>query len=236
MSDISHTPLPAVRFGGIVLAGGRSTRMGRSKAWLPVGDRTMLETVVGAIAAGLRAAAGAKASNIVAAPAAAAPIVVVGAPGQDLPEAGEPVLRVDDDIEGEGPLRGMAAGFAALQGRAEAAFVSSCDVPLLRPALVARMIALLGDDDIAVPVVEGLHHPLAAVYRIEVLETVRDLLARQMRRPSFLFERRLTRLVPAAELEAADPRLDSLKNFNTPDEYESLVRSLETASRPGRQA
>ncbi|MBI4242264.1 MAG: NTP transferase domain-containing protein, partial [Candidatus Rokubacteria bacterium] len=115
--------------------------MGRPKAWLPVGDRTMLETVVGAIATGLRAAAGAKASDLVAAPGAgtpmaaapvaAAPIVVVGAPGQDLPAAGVPVLRVDDDIEGEGPLRGMAAGFAALQGKADAAFVSSCDVPLL---------------------------------------------------------------------------------------------------------
>src|SRR3989338_8597714 len=115
MSDASGTPRPdtpragasppPIRFGGIVLAGGRSTRMGRPKAWLPVGARTMLETVVGAIAAGLRAAAGAKASNIVAAPVAAAPIVVVGATGQDLPAAGEPVLRVDDDIEGEGPLR-----------------------------------------------------------------------------------------------------------------------------------
>ena len=246
MSDVSGTTRPdtpragasppPIRFGGIVLAGGRSTRMGRPKAWLPVGARTMLETVVGAIAAGLRAAAGAKASNIVAAPVAAAPIVVVGAPGQDLPAAGEPVLRVDDDIEGEGPLRGMAAGFAALQGRADAAFVSSCDVPLLRPAFVARMLALLGENDIAVPVVEGLHHPLAAVYRIEVLETVRDLLAREKRRPFFLFERHRTRLVTAADLEAADPRLDSLKNFNTTTEYESLVRSLETARRPGRRA
>ena len=65
MSDASRTPPPGtpptdrpratVQFGGIVLAGGRSTRMGRPKAWLPVGDRTMLETVVAAIAAGLGA-------------------------------------------------------------------------------------------------------------------------------------------------------------------------------------
>lgn len=236
MSDVTRTPLPgaprtdsphpAVRCGGIVLAGGRSTRMGRPKAWLPVGGRTMLETVAGAIAEGLRAAA----------PAVSAPIVVVGAPGQELPEAGGPVLRVDDDIEGEGPLRGMAAGLGALVGRADAAFVSSCDVPLLRPAFVARMIALLGDHDIAVPVIEGLHHPLAAVYRIDVLETVRDLLARGRRRPFFLFERRRTRLVPAADLSAADPRLDSLKNFNTPDEYEGLVRDVQAALHPGRPA
>jgi molybdopterin-guanine dinucleotide biosynthesis protein A len=205
------------RFGGIVLAGGRSTRMGRPKAWLPVGDRTMLETVIAAIAAGLGTPG--------------APIVVVGAPGQELPAVGVPTLRIDDDIEGEGPLRGMASGLAALQGKADAAFVSSCDVPLLRPAFVARMLALLGDHDIAVPVADGLHHPLAAVYRIEVLATVRDLLASSRRRPFFLFERRRTRLVSPGDLEAADPGLDSLKNFNTPEEYERLVRSLTEAGR-----
>ncbi|MBI1951763.1 MAG: hypothetical protein HYS34_10435, partial [Acidobacteria bacterium] len=64
----------------------------------------------------------------------------------------------------------------------------------------------------------------------------RDLLAGEKRRPFFLFELRRTRLVPPAEMGAADPRLDSLKNFNTPDEYESLVRSLETARGPGRRA
>jgi molybdopterin-guanine dinucleotide biosynthesis protein A len=219
-SDTGHTARPAVRFGGIVLAGGRSSRMGRPKAWLPVGGRTMLETVVGAIADGLRAAG-----------VPAPPIVMVGAPGQDLPPAGEPIVRVDDEVEGEGPLRGLAAGLTALLGKADAAYVSSCDVPLLKPAFVARMIALLGDADIAVPLVDDCHHPLAAVYRIEVLETVRDLLARELRRPFFLFERRPTRVVQAADLEAADPRLDSLRNFNTPEEYDRLVAGADAGDR-----
>ena len=192
-----------------MLAGGRSTRMGRPKAWLPVGGRTMLETVVKAIADGLGDRA--------------APILVVGAPGQDLPALGAPVLRIDDDVAGEGPLRGMAAGLAALRGAAHAAFVSSCDVPLLRPAFVARMLALLGDHDIAVPVIAGLHHPLAAVYRIEVLQTALDLLARDRRRPFFLFEACRTRIVTPADLQEADADLDSLKNVNTPEDYESLA-------------
>lgn len=198
-----------LKFGGIVLAGGRSTRMGRPKAWLPIGGHTMLEAVVGAIAGGLRDRA--------------APIIIVGAPGQDLPALGPPARRIDDDVEGEGPLRGMAAGLAALQGTVRAAFVSSCDVPLLKPAFVTRMLALLDDNDIAVPVVEGLHHPLAAVYRVEVLQAARDLLARHRRRPFFLFEACRTRLVAPADLAEADPDLESLKNFNTPEEYESLV-------------
>jgi molybdopterin-guanine dinucleotide biosynthesis protein A len=204
------TNLNSPRFGGIVLAGGRSTRMGRPKAWLPVGGRTMLEAVVGAIADGLADPA--------------APIVVVGAPGQDLPTLNARVLRIDDEVEGEGPLRGMAAGLAAIRGAAGAAFVSSCDAPFLRPAFVARMLALLGDHDIAVPVVAGLHHPLAAVYRVDVLKSALDLLARNRRRPVFLFETCRTRIVTPADLQPADPGLDSLKNVNTPEDYEALDR------------
>lgn len=183
--------------------------MGRSKAWLPVGGRTMLEAVVWAIAEGLGDRE--------------APILVVGAPGQDLPPLAPPTRRIDDDIEGEGPLRGMAAGLAALEGTVHAAFVSSCDAPLLRPAFVARMLALLDDHDIAVPLVAGLHHPLAAVYRVEVLKTALDLLARNRRRPVFLFEACRTRIVTPVDLQPADPGLDSLKNVNTPEDYEGLV-------------
>ena len=39
-----------------------------------------------------------------------------------------------------------------------------------------RMIELLGTQQICVPLVDGYHHPLAAVYRIEVLQVVRELL------------------------------------------------------------
>lgn len=212
MSDPATVSRPAPRLGGVILAGGRSSRMGRPKAWLPVGGRTMLEAVLGAVAGGLRMAAG-----------GTTPLVVVGAPGQKLPPLAAEVARVDDETEGEGPLRGMAAGLGALVGRADAAYVSSCDVPLLRPAFVARMVELLGDADIAVPLVDGRHHPLAAVYRLEVLETVNALLAGNLRRPFFLFERRPTRAVTAADLRAADPGLDSLRNFNTPEEYERLL-------------
>jgi molybdopterin-guanine dinucleotide biosynthesis protein A len=228
MSESIHPSGPALRIGGIVLAGGRSTRMGRPKAWLGVGRGTMLETVLEAVAGGIRMAA----DGPVAAerPDRAVPLIVVGAPGQALPRLARRVVRVDDDVEGEGPLRGMAAGLRALSGRADAAYVSSCDVPLLCPAFVARMVELLGEAEIAVPLVDGRHHPLAAVYRLGVLETVDDLLARKMRRPFFLFERRATREVPAADLLAVDPGLASLRNFNTPEEYERLLAEADGAA------
>jgi molybdopterin-guanine dinucleotide biosynthesis protein A len=207
---------PAVRLGGVILAGGRSSRMGRPKAWLPVGDRTMLETVLVAVADGIDLAG--------ALPDAA--MVVVAAPGQELPPLPAGVMRAEDAVEGEGPLRGMQAGFKLIADRADAVFVSSCDAPLIRPAFVARMVVLIGDHDIAVPFVEGRHHPLAAVYRTSVAATIGDLLDAGRRRPFDLFERARTRVVTAEELRPADPGLDSLRNFNSPSEYDELLARL----------
>ncbi|MEE9293019.1 MAG: NTP transferase domain-containing protein, partial [Acidobacteriota bacterium] len=53
MSAYPGKPLSAADFGGVILAGGRSTRMGRPKAWLPFGGRTMLQAVVEAVREGL---------------------------------------------------------------------------------------------------------------------------------------------------------------------------------------
>jgi molybdopterin-guanine dinucleotide biosynthesis protein A len=118
----------------------------------------------------------------------------------------------------------LAAGLAALQGKADAAYLSSCDVPFLQPAFVRRLIELLGDHAICVPRVGGFHHPLAAVYRVEVADAVARLLAEDRLRPFFLFEAVPTRVVGPEELADADPTFQSLRNLNTPDEYEAAVR------------
>src|SRR5262249_15113148 len=110
---------------------------------------------------------------------------------------------------------------------AGAAYVSSCDVPFLRPAFVRRMIELLGDEQIAVPDVGGYRHPLAAVYRIEVLDVVQRLLAEGRLRPAFLFGQVPTRFIREEELADADPGLQTLRNLNTPEEYEAALREVE---------
>jgi molybdopterin-guanine dinucleotide biosynthesis protein A len=140
------------------------------------------------------------------------------------------VRVVADEQEGRGPLQGLAAGLAALPGQTDAAFVSSCDVPLLRPAFVRRMIDLIGDADVCVPRIDGRPHPLAAVYRVNVLDAARALLLEDRRRLMDLFERVPTRLVDANELRDADPTLESLININTPQEYDKALRVIESAS------
>jgi len=162
--------------------------------------------------------------------ATSGPVVVVRAAGQDLPELPAGVLVADDPREGRGPLQGIAAGLAALTGRADLAFVSSTDLPFLHPAFIRRVLAVMEEDgtaDVALPVARGYKQPLAAGYRVSLAETAERLVKEDRLRPAFLFEQCQVRVLDDAELKAdpvlaaLDPDLDSLLNVNTPPDYDA---------------
>ena len=190
--------------GGIVLAGGRSTRMGTSKALLPFGDETMLQRVVRLLRQVVH------------------PIVVVAAAAQELPPLPPDVIVTRDEREARGPLEGLRAGLKALPEVTDAAYVTSCDVPLLVPAFVSQMLDLSRGYDIAVLAIDGFPHPLSAVYRRTVLPHVEGLLAQERLRPVFLFEAVRTRTISPDEM-TSDPELRTLRNLNTPAEYEQAL-------------
>jgi molybdenum cofactor guanylyltransferase len=194
---------------GIVLAGGRSSRMGTPKAALEWHGSTLLHRTAGII---LRATDG--------------PVVVVRAPGQELPSLPPQVEVVDDPREGLGPVQGLAAGLAATERRAEIAFVCSTDLPFLHPAFVRRVLRAAGEGaDVGLPVARGYPQPLAAAYRTALAPVAGRLVAENRLRPAFLFEQcQVTRLDEAAlrddpVLAALDPDLDSVVNVNEPGDY-----------------
>jgi molybdenum cofactor guanylyltransferase len=191
--------------GGIILCGGRSTRMGTSKALLPFGAETMLQRVHRLLAT------------------VVTPIVIVAAADQQLPDLPADVLVTRDEREGRGPLEGLRAGLKALPETVDAAYVTSCDVPLLVPDFARHMIDLLTDHDIAVMEIDGFPHPLSAVYRRRTLPHVEALLAQDRLRPVFLFEAVATRRVRPEEMTAADPELLTLRNLNTQEDYREAL-------------
>jgi molybdopterin-guanine dinucleotide biosynthesis protein A len=148
-----------------------------------------------------------------------APMVVVAAREQVLPELPEDVIVARDEREQRGPLEGLRAGLKALPESVDLAYVTSCDVPLLVPGFVTRMIGLLGGNDIAVMEVDGFPHPLSAVYRRGTLPRIESLLAQDKMRPVFLFDAVRTRRVRPEEMTSADPQLRTLRNLNTRDDY-----------------
>jgi molybdopterin-guanine dinucleotide biosynthesis protein A len=202
MLQVSISPAPAA--GGVVLSGGKSTRMGTSKALLPFGPETMLQRVIRLL------------SGVV------SPIVVVAAADQELPDLPPAVIVTRDEKEGRGPLEGLRAGLKALPGDIEMAYVTSCDVPLLVPGFVGQMLELAKGYDAAVMEIDGFTHPLSAVYRRTTLPHIERLLANDRLRPVFLFDAVPTRRVRRDEM-TADPDLRTLRNLNTREDYERAL-------------
>jgi molybdenum cofactor guanylyltransferase len=146
----------------IVLAGGASRRMGRDKATLPFSDSTTGETtLVERAVTTLRARC--------------APVFVVAAPGQPLPELDAEVLR--DDIRGVGPLLATARGLrAASEEGVELAFVCAVDMPYLDVDLIDALVgpALRLGAEVVLPW-DGRDHYLAGVYRTSLFARANEL-------------------------------------------------------------
>ncbi|HEX4252405.1 MAG TPA: molybdenum cofactor guanylyltransferase [Pseudonocardia sp.] len=214
-----------MRAAGVVLVGGRSSRMGSPKAALEWHGSTLLRRATGLLA---RTVDG--------------PVIVVSAPGQQLPELAPEVVLVADPEPGQGPVVGLATGLgAAASAGAELAFVTATDLPFLHPAYVHRVLAALTTDqpapDVALPHLGGYPQPLAAGYRTALAPVLAGMAAAGQLRLRALFERCRVReldeatLLADAELAAADPALRSVRNVNSPDDYaEAVARPAPTVT------
>ena len=157
-------------------------------------------------------------------------IVVVAAPGQELPPLTGPVEVVRDSAPGSGPLAGIADGLRALGGAAPTVLVVSCDVPLIRPQILGLLreglLAGPGAPLWVVPEVGGHRQVLVSAVRPEVLAAIEAHLAAGRRDPRSLVERlgRAGRaiVVPESDLRATDPGLWSFRDLDTPRDLEEL--------------
>ena len=216
---------------GIVLAGGRSTRLatvaastGGGKASLAFRGKTFLEHVVAAVASEVRQT------------------VVVAAPGQPTP-AIDGVRIVHDSTPGDGPLAGIRDGLRAALARNHGghvdenahppprlAFVASCDLPLLRPAMVRLLIDVAAESGAAwtVPRVHGHRQVLVSVMQVELLPRIEDWLAGGRRDLRGLFaalaqhDPRSVCEVTEEACKSVDPTLVSFVDIDTPDDLQRL--------------
>ena len=195
--------------GAVVLAGGRSSRMGAPKSLLEWHGSTLLRRVVGLVSRGCEG-----------------PVVVVRAAGQELPELPPSVRVLDDEQQGRGPLQGVAVGLSALQDEVEHAFVCATDLPFLHPRFVRRVARAVDGHDVALPVVAGFRQPLVAAYRTALAARAHDLLAQDRRRVTYLLEDAdvaaldEAALLDDAALRGVDPQLESVLGVNDPAAYE----------------
>lgn len=195
----SHVPMD--QNSAVILAGGKSSRMGRAKALLPFDGEPLIAHVVRALQRRF------------------SDIVVVAAPGQELPPL--PVTLARDDIAYQGPVSGIYHGLSAAKNAVS--FVGSCDMPFASAPLISYLISQIADYDVVVPEWGGRVQPLFAVYRSATASHLAEQLRREELRPIFLFDKVRTRKIGEEEVRRYDPDGLSFFNMNTPADYAAAL-------------
>ena len=203
------------QLAGIVLCGGRSRRMGQEKYRLSFAGETLLQRICRIVQPEVSR------------------ILIVAAVDQEIPQSESNIQVLRDEIPDAGPLAGIAQALTYLQtmeGAPAAAFVTSCDVPLLKPELIRLLRNQLTEEFDAVVVRDpNFAYPLCAIYRITAAVTAVRLITSGQHRAAGLSENLRTRWVPLELIRTVDQNLDSLLNCNTPEDYEKVVQLFGSA-------
>lgn len=184
-----------------IQAGGKSTRMGRDKAFVPLHGRPLIDIVRDRVA-GL----GEELIIITNAPAAYAHL-------------GVPLFS--DIVPDCGPLGGILT--AVTHARFPHTLVVACDMPWLNPNLLRYLIGLRETADVVVPRWGDYPEPLHALYGKACLPAIRARLQASERKATSFFADVAVRTVARAELARFDPQGRSFTNVNTPAELEAAA-------------
>jgi molybdopterin-guanine dinucleotide biosynthesis protein A len=190
-------PWPTARVAGVILAGGRNSRMGGvDKAFLRVGGETILARTLGVLRRCF------------------AHVVVVS----NTPEkyAGYAVDVTADELVGLGPLGGLHAALGRI--RAPHAFVTACDMPYLRDEPIRYLVSRLGDQDAIVPHWDGDIEPLHALYAARLRPRIVEAAARGARALRDVLPELDVEYVPQAAMAQVAGAEESFRNVNTPEE------------------
>lgn len=192
-----HLPRLNTRVAGVILAGGRNSRMGGiDKAFLRVGGETIFARTVGVLRRCF-----------------AHVLVVSNAPEK---YAGYAVDVTADELRGLGPLGGLHAALGCIPTRH--AFVTACDMPYLREEPIRYLVSRLRDQDAIVPHWDDDIEPLHALYAARLRPRIVEATARGARALRDFLPEIEVDYVPQAAMAAVAGAEESFRNVNTPEE------------------
>jgi molybdopterin-guanine dinucleotide biosynthesis protein A len=182
---------------GVVLAGGRSTRLGRDKAFLRIDGRPLIERIVELTAE------------------VTEEVIIVANDFDSY--TGLDARVVTDFYPGKGALGGIFSGLREVS--TQHALVVACDMPFLNIPLLRYMGEFTPDYDIVIPRLEELTEPLHAIYSRVCLSAIEKQLRADDLRISSFFAGFRVRYVERQEIEAFDPGHLSFFNINNQSDF-----------------
>ncbi|RLC30455.1 MAG: molybdenum cofactor guanylyltransferase [Deltaproteobacteria bacterium] len=199
VSDKTPDPVPP-GVTGVILAGGKSSRYGRNKAFVKIGGVCLIDRVVRVMRAVFR--------NI---------ILITNTP-DEYAYLGLPMHA--DLIHGLGPIGGVYTGLSVIAD--EAAFFVACDMPFLKPELIRYILDCRAGFDVVVPRISGMVEALHALYSRKCLDVVRKLIDAGQYQTLRVFDQVPVRYVEEEEIRRFDPDLGSFININRPRDVRRL--------------
>ncbi|NWF77989.1 MAG: molybdenum cofactor guanylyltransferase [Chloroflexi bacterium] len=185
----------------IILAGGKSSRLGRNKALQTIGGKTLIQWIVDRLAI------------------LSTEIIIATAHGEAIPCSSAVTIRTVADVyPGKGPLGGIHAGLMA--SSSSRAIVVSCDIPFLSVGLLKYMTQICPAFDVVVPRIKDKIEPLCAVYSQNCLAHLQKLLEQDKRQIRKLFSMVKVKYVEEDEINRFDPEHLSFFNINSQAELE----------------
>lgn len=212
-----------MREAAVILAGGHGRRLGAppgGKAAVELAGATLVGRVCGAVGGVVPR------------------VVVVAARGQDLPPLpnvpGVAVDLIRDSQADGGPLAAIADGLrhlAALADPPERCLLVACDVPLVKPAVLRLLLEACGDETPwVVPKIDGQRQVLVSAIAMAARPVIEQVLAVGRRDVRALGDRLRCRELLPGDLRAADPRLDSFRDIDTPADLATIAAMKPSAS------
>jgi molybdopterin-guanine dinucleotide biosynthesis protein A len=195
--------------GAIILAGGKSTRMGTNKALLKIQDTPNVERIVNVLR-----------------PDFPHPVLVTNNPD---PYHFLGVKTVKDYFPGKGPLAGIHAGLIA--SPYEVNVSAACDMPFVSAELAMALIEKSHHYDAVIPVIGGKQQPLFAVYKKTLIDVIEEKIKNDKLRMKDLLNVVNVLYVTEQELKVDDSFERIFFNMNHPHEYEEAVQLAETNTR-----
>lgn len=193
-----------MKAGAVILAGGKSSRMGSNKALLPINGKTNIERIKDSL------------------DEVFSDIILVANDEEMYQFLNIPIVK--DNVRDKGPLAGIEAGLLA--SRSETNLFVACDMPFVSTQLAEVLLANSDGYDAVVPVIAGKRHPLFAVYKRTLLDEISDCLQTNQLRIKHLLDR--VNVNYLTEDQLSDAEIDKLDRFfynmNNPAEYAEAIK------------
>ena len=201
---------------GIILSGGKSTRMGQDKSFLKFGNQTVIEHISELMKSIFK------------------DVIIITNDPEKYKSLG--LKCYEDILKGIGPLGGIHSGLTHSEN--ELNFIISCDIPFITNDVIEFIINQKKDNDIVVTRADGFIQQLCGLYRKRLLPKINEMISESIENETRNVDQNKRKCKVLSLIDRVDTKIIDIEkeflnykpgtffNMNKPDEYDLAIKIL----------